>query len=153
MEQKTQETNAVTPMKRRAAEAAAGFSAACLLTLALFPQPLAVAERVSMCLFAAAFPALIWARVEMEGDTQSLDELSLAFRLRFLGYLLATVAFALLLKAAYWPAALTFCITVLAVFIASMRAIHPKAIDKKTSSPASPADQATVAGNSQQSAG
>jgi hypothetical protein len=115
-----------TSMKTRAVEAVAGFSVACLLALALFPQPLPVSGKLATCLFAAVFPALICARVLMDGDGQSPGELSLASSLRFSAYLVAIAGFALLLKVAFWPACVVFCFAVLAVFIAWMSVLHPK---------------------------
>src|ERR1700723_3094962 len=128
-------------MKVRGVEVMAGFSVACLLTLALFPQPLNVAARISACLFAAVPPMLICVRILMDDETQSPKGLSLSERLRFSGYLLAIAGFASLLSAAYWLACLVFCITAMVVFMAWIRAIHPTAIDKKALSPTSSTDQ------------
>lgn len=125
MKQSANNGLASTPLRLMATEVSAGFSAACLLTLAVISPPLRLTEKVSICCFSMAIPLLVWARIVIE-DEENLAVLQLCAWLRFWGYLLTIAGFGLLLGAVFWPSLVVFGITVAVTFIAWLRSLHSK---------------------------
>jgi hypothetical protein len=139
-----EDDQAPTPLKTMATEVMAGFSAACLLTLALISQPLNLVEKISIFSFSMALPMLVWARVGIEHE-ENATVLSLCARLRYWGYILAVVGFGFLLGAVYWPASILFGITGGAALIAWSRALHANPAAKGVPGQANPVPPSAIA--------
>lgn len=88
-------------------EVVAGFCVACLFTLALMTSPFNFREKLATCMFSAALPTLVWARVSLDGEG-SEHVWKITSNLRLLGYTLAIAGFGILLSAVYWLASVIY---------------------------------------------